>query len=262
MNRRGATLLVVLWLLVVLTGVAGLALAGARTGVRASGNRLVLLRAGWGAEACLEILQQRMQTGWNAWPSVLAELDSVDLGGGLWCRATMSDPGERVHLNLASASSLDAVLRDSALVALILAARPLPAIEALAFHHGVDRAPVSRLASLLTIRGTGVINVNRAPAEVLLGVPGFDREAAHSVIRRRGMGEFTSLDEVLSVLPSASRQQVLRRYSEFVAAATVRSAVLVAVAEGRVGRSPLVARTTATLVPAAGRLATIRREVE
>lgn len=262
-NRRGAALLVTLWLLVALTGVAGLALAGTRTGIGASRNRIDLLRAGWAAEACLEI-----QRGWAATrPGPLPErlargLDSLDLGDRLWCRVRLEDPAARLQVNTASAAAVHAVLGDSVLAERLLTARPLPALDALVVREGWDSALVGALGTVFTVRGPGLLNLNVAGARVLLGLPGMDAEGAGLLVRRRASRPFVSLDEALATLPPATRTRVLAHYPELVAMTVVESREFVSRAEGHIGRSPLVARVTAFVVWAGDRLAVVRREVE
>ena len=263
MNRRGAALLVTLWLLVALAGVASVALAGVRTGVGASRNRIEFIQAGWAAEACLEIQRRWAVTH----PGPLADrltrgLDSVDLGERRWCRLQLEDPAARLQVNLASPAALHAVLQDSAAVERLLAARPLPALAALALHHGWDSARVAGLDAVLTVRGAGFLNLNVASPTVLLGLPGMDAEGADLLVRRRTSRPFANLDDALAALPPRTRQRVLARYPEFVASAMVESRVFVSRAEGHVGASPLTARLTATVVWAGDRLAVVAREVE
>jgi type II secretory pathway component PulK len=260
-DRRGAALLVALWLLVAVAGVASLALAGSRTGVRATRNRIELMQAGWAAEACLEVQKLRTASGGaqSAGRSI-PDLDSVGLGGSLWCRIRVEDPAERLQVNLASGEALYATLGDSALVELILAVRPLPAVEALAVRHGVDSALASQLKALLTVRGPGLVNLNGAAPEVLRSLPGFDEDAARLLVERRRVRRFASLDEALSVLPRRARERALHRYPELVAQAVAVSGELVSRSEGHVGDSPIVAGVTATVVLAGDRLAVTRRE--
>src|SRR5260370_34214566 len=105
MSTRGFALLTVLWVLVAVSALAGAALTAARTGSLATRNRVLLARAGWAREACVEILLARY-----AQDSGLRALDAVDLGRGTWCRATLEDPGAKLNLNLADRAALVAVL--------------------------------------------------------------------------------------------------------------------------------------------------------
>ena len=80
-------MLAVLWVLTALSVLGGVALAVARAGSQTTRNRILLVRAGWAREACGEILLARYAQN----PAVRA-VDSVDLGRGVWCRATLEDP--------------------------------------------------------------------------------------------------------------------------------------------------------------------------
>ena len=80
---------------------------------------------------------------------------------------------------------------------------------------------------------------------------------------RRSLGRpIQSADELAAVLSPSGRSVFLANYTEFVRAATFAPSQLVAVIEGGVRGTPIVARATLTLVPVPGRLAVIRREEE
>jgi type II secretory pathway component PulK len=255
MSRRGAALLMVLWLIVLLTGVVAVSLGGARTGSSAAHNRVALLRAGWAREGCLEILLGRARNAPpDAWQPERLRLDSVDLGTGAWCSLEVEDPGERLELNLASPEALLAVTHDSSLTAQIIRSRPWPAIEAL---------PAWSPIPFLTVRGDGRINLNRAPVEVLAAVPGLGQEGAAALVSNRGRrGGYQQLEQVTAGLPPAVRQRVLAQYSAFQAAVSLEPVILIARVAGYARDRPVVARMVVTLAPAGSRLAVIRRETE
>ena len=256
-RRRGSALLLVLWLLVLLAGVVALGLGGARTGTGAARNRLALLRAGWAREACLEILRARARglPEDSLLPRML-RVDSVDLGQGIWCEATVEDPGERLQLNRAAERALAVLFGDSAVAGAVVAGRPWPAVEALP-------APLARWAAWLTVRGVGLVNLNAAPREVLATLPGVGPDGAAALAASRAPGRpLRSIDEAIAALPEASRVRVLARYDQFAAAITFRPSELVVIASGHAGGGGLATAVTATLVPAGGRLAVIRREAE
>ena len=75
MSRRGFALLAVLWALTALSVLGGVALVVARTGSQTTRNRVLLARAAWAREACVEILLARY--GQN--PAVQQGLDRLTL---------------------------------------------------------------------------------------------------------------------------------------------------------------------------------------
>jgi len=283
-GELGFALLAVLWVLTALTALTGVALAVARTGSQTTRNRILLTRAGWAREACVEILLAR----YAQHPSV-RRLDPTALGRGTWCDVTLDDPATKLNVNLADRDALVAVLAavssghsvDSLVDALLdwrdpdSVARPygletpanrngpLADIAELRYVRGFDATLVQRLTPFLTTRGTGVINVNAAPREVLATLPGMTAEAMLVLLGRRASGRpVQSADELASLLSESSRGVLLAQYPEFVRAATFAPAQLLAVVEGGVRATPIVARVTLTTVPVPDRLAVIRRETE
>lgn len=250
MNRRGTALVMVLWLIVLLAGVAAVGMGGTRSGVGAARNRIALLRAAWAREACLAILLTRAdRVPDDSLTPDRVGLEPIDLGQEVWCAARASDPSERVQVNLAAPAMLQSLCGDSA-YAIIAQGRPWPAVEALPEQLAMCRP-------LLSARGPGRINLNRAARAVLQALPGMDAAGAAAIVARR---PFRTLDEALAALPEPARAQVLARYDAFQAAAALRAEVLVVEVVGASGRPPLSATMTVTLVPAGGRLAVTRRE--
>jgi general secretion pathway protein K len=284
MTRRGFALLTVLWLLATLSAVVGTALALAGTGIATSRNRIVLTRAAWAREACLEILLARYATD----PSIIG-VDTVELGRDVWCRADLTDVAARLDLNRATPAALRTVLQNDTLTDAVLDWRdaddvprplgaeaewyrtgrrlprngPLADVRELALVRGFDSATAARLQPLLTTDGTGQINLNTAPPAVLATLPGFGPEAVAAVLGRRGSGSpLTGTDRLLSLLSPSARSAVLQQYQEFTRQATYTAPRYLATIEGGVHRSPLISRAVLTLVPAARRLAVIRRRTE
>ena len=285
MSRRGFALLAVLWTLTAVTTLTAGALAGARIGIATTRNRVLLARAAWAREACAEILQAR----WVPPPGATGRLDSVDLGRGTWCAATLEDPSARLNVNLADRPALVTVLRavvhrsgaaDSLVDALLDwrdpddVPRPLgdessgnrngpfADVWELRYVRGFTDSLVTRLAPFLTTRGTGAINVNAAPREVLAAVPGITEETVRVLLMHRGSAPLPNADALAGLLSPSARATLLASYSEFVRAAGFAPPELVAVVTGGVRGTPLLARLTLTTVPVAGRLAVIRRESE
>lgn len=280
MNRRGVALLAVLWVVTALASLAGVSMAIARTGSRTSRNRILLRRSGWAREACGEILLAR----YSAEAGVVA-LDTVDLGRGTWCRASVTDPAAALNVNRATPDALLPVLRRPALVDAVLDWRdqddivrpdgaeaawyrergrapprngPLADVAELSLVRGFDDSVLSRVRPLLTTYGDGRINPTLAAADVIAGLPGVD--AAAAIEQPTAVNRPRSLDDWLARTPASSRPAMLAQYRDLLAATTFVPAALVVTVEGGVRGTRIVASATVTVVPVGNRLAVIRRE--
>ena len=286
MTRRGFALLGTLWVLVALTALAGAALTTARIGGQTTRNRILLTRAGWAREACVEILSARY-----AQNASVRTVDTIDLARGTWCRAVVFDPGAQLNLNRASREALTIMLSgasarsqaavDSLVDALLdrrhagdagrplsgksgtLVTGPLADVAELRSVQGFDDALVAQLVPFVTTRGTETIDVAAAGPEVLATVPGMSPEAIAVLQERRVLGSpVQSADELAALLSPAGRKTLYASYPEFVRNVTFAPAELLAQVEGGVQGSALVSRVILTAVPVAGRLAVVRRETE
>ena len=284
MSRRGFALLAVLWTLTAMTVLTGAAISVARLGSATTRNRLLLARAAWAREACVEILQARY-----AQDASIRALDTVDLGRGTWCTASLEDPSVKLNLNLADRQALGAVLQpivrrsravDSLLDALLdwrdpdAVPRPLgdessgnrngpfADVWELRYVRGFTDSLVAGFTPFLTTRGTGAINVNAAPPEVLAALPGVTAETARLLMMHRGRPPLSNADALAGLLSPGARATLLASYPEFVRAAVFAPPQLLGVVTGGVRGTAITARVTLTLVPVAGRLAVIRRETE
>ena len=90
--RKGFALLAVLWTLTAMTVLTGAAITVARLGSATTRNRILLARAGWAREACVEILQARY-----AQDASIRALNTVDLGRGTWCTGALEDPSVKLN---------------------------------------------------------------------------------------------------------------------------------------------------------------------
>jgi type II secretory pathway component PulK len=284
MSRRGFALLAVLWTVTAMTVLTGAAITVARLSSATTRNRIWLARAGWAREACGEILQARY-----AQDASIRALDSVDLGRGTWCAASLEDPSVKLNLNLADRQALGGVLQtvvhrsravDSLLDALLdwhdadAVPRPLgdespgnrngpfADVWELRYVRGFTDSLVAALQPFLTTRGTGAINVNAAPPEVLAALPGITEEVVRLLMMHRARTAFPNADALAGLLSPGARATLLASYPEFVRAAVFAPSQLVGVVTGGVRGTPITARVTLTMVPVAGRLAVIRRETE
>jgi len=250
MTRRGFALLAVLWLIVALAAVGGVSLAAARVGAATTRNRILLARADWAREACIEILRAR----YIQHPDIRA-LDTVDLGRGTWCTARLEDPGAKLNVNVADREALLAVVGAVGVVDSLVKRRP--------FTDVAELGEVAGVAHLLTTRGSGQINVNAAPPEVLAAVPGLTREAIGLILRWRAIGQrVTSADALAASISASARSVLYGDYQDFLRSATFAPSQLIVMVSGGVHGTRLVAHETLTAVPLPERLAIVRREVE
>ncbi len=284
MSRRGFALLTVLWATAVAAAAVGFAVAAARLGFAESDNRITLGRAGWAREACAEVLLARF-----AQDSTVRRIDTVDLGQGVWCAASLEDPGAKLDLNRAAPESIRRLLLNDTLADALLDWRdvddtprrlgaeadwyrshgrppprngPLADLAELALVRGSDSAQVAMLAPLLTTRSTGEVNLGAAPVPVLAALPGMTDELLAAVVSYQSSGRLTLRpEELVGMLSTDARRVLLARYQDFARSVSYAPTRLIATVEGGVrGRTP-TAREILTLVPALGRLATIQREV-
>ncbi len=261
MNRRGFALLAVLWVLTALTALTGAGLLVARLGTETTRNRMLLARAEWAREACGEILLARF-----AIDPTIRELDPIDLGRRTWCRASLDDPGARLNLNTVDRQALvqlfTAVGVGRALAESVIVRRARGTVYDLLQVPGLDSTVAAHLAPFATVRGTGAVNINSAPREVLRTLPGMTEEGVFLLSSRRALQPVHSADELAGLLSPSARTVFLASYAEFVRAAVFDPPQLIATLEGGVRGTPIVARATLTTVPVPGRLAVIRRETE
>lgn len=260
MSRRGFALFTVLWVITALSVLAGTGLIKARLGSETTRNRILLARAAWAREACIEILQARFATD-----ATVRAVGPVDLGRGTWCRARLEDPAAKLNVNTADRATLAALLRtlgerETLADSIVHRRRQAPLYDLAEVIRG--SALAQRLAPFFTTRGTGVVNVNAAPSEIIEILPGATRETAFVITSRRGARALRSADDLAAVLSRSARAALLNSYAEFVRAAVFDPPQLVAAVEGGIVNTPIQARVTLTMVPIPGRLAVIRRESE
>ncbi len=238
MNRRGFALITVLWVVAALATLVTLGVASADVDRRAAENRVLLRRAMWAARACVAIARGRYDPR-----SRTIAVDSTDLGRGAWCRADDMDPSVRLNVNTADSIALARVLGDDLLTAALLDWRdpgdeprptgaeadwylaegrlpprngPFASIEEVELVHGLEEAPPDALERLLTVRGDGRLDPNRASPAVLGALSLLpDGTAARLVRLREGGARFDDAEEVVvasgaTLGPSAFRELTRR----------------------------------------------------
>jgi hypothetical protein len=261
MSRRGFAVIGVVWLLVVLVA-AGLTVnASVRVGLARSRNRLLLNRAEWAREACAAILRGRyrlMAATGNINPSKVVS-DTIDLGRGTWCMVQVGDPAARINLNLVDSVVLERLLGDSILVDRILRSRPLESVDQVGETLDSAGRAARTLRDFTSVRGTGRVNLNSAPFEVLQAITGLPGAAIDRILLdRRGGRLIAALGEVGTGRIEGGSGGL----HEALARVTLGPDQLTAEVVGGVRGSPLRARVVLTLAPMPDRLAVLRRESE
>lgn len=123
--------------------------------------------------------------------------------------------------------------------------------------RGWNRLP--GIDTLLSV-DPGRVPLNHAPAPVLASLPGFTLEAAARLGEMRMRGDAVrDLAAFPGGLSPGARDEILRRYPEFVAAATVEPDAWIVQARVGVGTPPAVSVVEVRLVRAAARAAVVRR---
>lgn len=247
--ERGFALVAVLWLVAAVSALVGFEIAGARLGQLTSINRITLARGRWAADACLAIVQAR----WHA--HRLTDTASVDLGENTRCHWHVDDPGARINVNTADPAVLARVFGDSGLAQQFITARgsaPFASTLQLPAEHRAQ----------LTVDGAGTVNLNSAPATVLLALPGMSAEAVERIMSRRSMARpIASLDELAGLLSPPARAVLLEGYADLARIVTFSPAQLVIMAEGWVQTQNARATIEVAVVPLPDRLAVVRRRM-
>lgn len=288
MTRHGSALLMVLWLLVVCTTSASLVLLGARSARGTSHNRIRLLRAEWAREACAEIAQGRLEPRSSQNQGPPTSLDTVDLGRGTWCRASVWPAGTKLDVNSAGVDALRALIHDDSATDALLdwmdpdtvprargaeswwyrsQGRPLPrngplvAMAELRWVRGFDSIRVEALEKVLAVGTEGRLDPNAASPELLGLLPGLDRVATSFLVNARLREHIGSMDALLAELPPAIRRSAQEHYRELSERLTFAPEYVADIEAGIAG-SRLHTHATLLLVPVSGGLTVQRRRLE
>jgi type II secretory pathway component PulK len=147
-------------------------------------------------------------------------------------------------------------------------ARTLPAdedfarVDEIRDIEGMTPALYTRIAPLLTVLGTGQVNVNTAPAAVLASLPGFGGEAAALVLRARATARpFRSLEELTQRLSPGARQSLVDAGAELLPRLAFETREVVVEAEGWLDGSPVRVRGEALYAKGGDALFTVWRRV-
>ncbi len=129
---------------------------------------------------------------------------------------------------------------------------PFDAVDEIGSVLGMTPALHERLAPHLTIAGDGRVNVNSAPAPVLLTIPGFDDAAVATVLRRRARAPYHGFFDLLAALPGASRARISADIGPTLDRVAFGPREVEIVVEATAHGAPIVARLRATVLLAGG----------
>jgi general secretion pathway protein K len=256
-NRQGFALMAALWL-VVLIGVSGYELSVQARGRRLTvANALESVQGAAAAEAGLESGRARLELiSLAPAPTPLPGADTIALGD-VRTTVRVRDGGALVQLNGASETELTRLmvaLRMDASTASRIAQRILDWRDADDLQRGrgaerdeylrasAQRLPSNadfmdlaelrdvdgvtptiflRIAPYLKVHGSGQINVNSAPREVLLTLDGIGAEAADAIVRARDAGRpFRTLEELSARVSPGARQAIVDAMPDLASRAT------------------------------------------
>ena len=129
---------------------------------------------------------------------------------------------------------------------------PFQNINELRFVRGVDQELLRRLRSYVTVLGTGRVNVNAAPREVLLALEGMTEEAVAVLFRFRQQARpVPNMNRLLRELSAPARRAVESRLAQLVSRTTFDTREVAIVSEGWVDGGIMRARAEGLLVRAA-----------
>ena len=237
-GRRGAALVVVLWLIVILSAIGTEVAVATRssTGLAANYRARVVARyaAESGVEAAVATLEDRLASArdqearrayLNALGTALDWGEALPLGEGRVAVALI-DPGSRLDVNTAAASQLTTLFAyfidpmraadAAAAVRGAVEARPLASLDELSRVPGVPPELIAQASGLLTVDGDGTINRATASDTVLAVAGGELRdEPARIVVVSRGWQDGHRLThEIEAVYAVVGNELALVRWRE------------------------------------------------
>lgn len=116
---------------------------------------------------------------------------------------------------------------------------------------GMSPELYARIAPFVTVLGTGQVNLNAAPREVLMSLPGMGDETIAGIVRaQRARRPIRSMEELTAQLSSAARSSLVEEMAELQQRAAFESREVVVEADGWLDGSP--ARVTAQALLARG----------
>jgi general secretion pathway protein K len=133
-------------------------------------------------------------------------------------------------------------------------------VEDLRHVLGMTEAVYERIAPLVSVAGTGRVNLASAPVPVLAALPGMEPALIRTVLERRRAGPLGSIVELADDLPPDARAAFEAHLPDLVSRTTVRTQELEIVSEGWYEGAPTRARTMAVAVRSGEAVFLFRRD--
>lgn len=115
----------------------------------------------------------------------------------------------------------------------LTANRPFGSVSELRYVLGMTDDLMQKIGPVLTVDGSGLVNVNVASEAVLMALPGITPEAARMIVRMQMSREgVRSLDEIAASLSEGARQEMRRAMPELMTRTTTSTTEVVALATG------------------------------
>lgn len=135
-------------------------------------------------------------------------------------------------------------------------------IEELRDVEGMTPEVFARLAPLLTLHGTGQVNVNAAPVAVIRSLPGLGDEAVAVLLRsQRSPRPIRSMEELLRQLSPSASQAIGDASFELLQRMSFETREMVVVADGWMDGSPVRVRGEALYVRSGDALFAVSKRV-
>lgn len=135
-------------------------------------------------------------------------------------------------------------------------------IDELRDVDGMSPELFARLAPHLTVLGTGQVNVNAAPREVLLSLPGLGDEAIAAIVQaQRARRPIRSMEELTAQLSSGARSSLVEVMAELQQRVAFESREVVVEADGWLDGSPVHVTAQALLARGGDAMFTIGRRI-
>jgi general secretion pathway protein K len=222
----------------------------------------------------------------DPWHGIASPADSIPLGNSLY-HITMLDVGTRLNVDRATedqlrqyliAKGVDATTVETVAQSIMdwrddddlrrnhgferadyikAGARELPrngpfeSVEELRWVHGMTSPLFERIRGDLTVFGSGQIDVNAAPREVLMALPGVTALAADVIVRLQlAHRRIESFQQLTDQLPVAARTPLQRSLVDLLPRMTFDTHEMEVISDGWVIRSPVRVRERALIVRA------------